>query len=398
MNKKKHRILAYSYFFQKMFLSKDIFLIPYYLKKELNGDMTYYYSHSLGNTDIPSNYRGTEIKSVGGCKNEFLQMLYCIVLHALSIDVLFLNGSSLSHMIVVWLYKHIKRNGKVVVFGDMEPPQARELNENEFKYSGGIKGKIKEFFVDYFFNNIVYCVANTEAYNEMKDLCERKGWKGLLHFYPCLDDELFHSYGLKRKSFAEKENIIICVGRIGNYQKNTEMLLDALKSVDLKDWKIYMIGPITSSFDLKEEGDFQKKIDAFFEECPQHKDKLIFTGMIYDMKEVFEYYNRAKVLLLTSRHEGFANVYSQGAALGCYIMSTEVGGADVASNNWHYGYKLQQEDSEGLAAALHSLVYGSLVPNEAKSYHTDEMNYSYRVNRILLPKMGFVPNASTRNI
>lgn len=385
--KKKKKIVAYSFLFQKMFLSKDIFLIPYYMKKELNGEMTYYYSHNLGDVDIPNSHRGTNIKCVKGCRNEFLHMLRCIVLHALSIDVLFLNGSSLSHMIVVWLYKHLNRDGWVVVFGDMEPPQARELNKNEFVYSNGVKGKIKEFFVDFFFNNVAYCVANTEAYEEMKELCSRKGWKGLLHFYPCLDDELFNSFGLKRKSFEDKERIIICVGRIGNYQKNTEMLLDALKSVDLKGWKIYMIGPVTCSFDLNDKGDFQKVIDKFFYDNPSFRGKLIFTGMIYDQKDMLEYYNNAKVLLSTSRHEGFANIYSQAGALGCYVISTDVGGADIGSNNWLFGTKINQEDSHCLSMVLQQLVNNMLVINEGNSLSMEELSYKNRVKTNLIPFM-----------
>lgn len=382
---KRLQIVGYSYLFQKMFLSKDIFLIPYYIKKELDGELTYYYSHNLGDVEIPTSYRETNIKCVKGCGNEFLHMLQCIVLHALSIDVLFLNGSSLSHMIVVWLYKHINRRGKIVVFGDMESPQAQELNKNEFRYSGGLKGEIKDFFVNYFFYNVVYCVANKEAYEEMKELYDRKGWKGLLHFYPCLDDELFNSYGLKRKSFKEKENIIICVGRIGNHQKNTEMLLDALKSVDLKDWKIYMIGPITSSFDLKEEGDFQVKIDNFYIKYPEFKDKMIFTGIIYDQKQVFEYYNKAKVLLMTSRHESFGNVFSEAAALGCYTVSTDVGGACLTTDNWKYGTKVDQEDSEGLAVVLNQIVNSDFKIVERDSSCEDSLLYSINTKNVLIP-------------
>ena len=252
---------------------------------------------------------------------------------------------------------------------------------------------MKDKLTDYFFRHVTYLVANTAAYHLMDDLCQRKHWTGLLHFYPCLDDEKFLSYGLRRKPFVEKENIMVCVGRIGCYQKNTEMLLNALRKVDLKDWKIYMLGPITSSFDLKEGDGFQKVIDQFFEECPQHKDKLIFTGMIYDAKTVFEYYNRAKVLLATARHEGFANVYSQAAALGCYVISTDVGGADVCSNDWKYGIKLKQNDSDGLSDVLDNLVCGKLLIPTEDAMSFEEMSYSYRVNRVLLPKMGFEPLA-----
>ena len=385
------KILAYAYQFQEMFLSKDIFLIPYYISKELGGKCKYLYTQNLGNTEIPKLHRGVTIEQTKN-KNVWKVFLKEILTHAKDIDVLFLTGSSAVHMFATFLYKKINPKGKVVVFGDMEEPQALELNQNGFHYSGGLAGWLKDKLTDYFFRHVTYLVANTAAYHLMDDLCQRKHWTGLLHFYPCLDDEKFESYGLKRKPFAEKENVMVCVGRIGCYQKNTEMLLNALRKTDLKDWKIYMLGPITSSFDLKEGGDFQKVIDQFFEECPWYKERLIFTGMVYDQKAVFEYYNRAKVLLATARHEGFANVYSQAAALGCYVISTDVGGADVCSNDWKYGIKLRQNDSAGLANVLAELVGGKLEVPEEYAIPFAEMSYSYRVKRVLLPKMGLKPD------
>ena len=385
------KILAYASQFQEMFLSKDIFLIPYYICKELGGKCKYLYTQNLGNTEIPKLHRGVTIEQTKN-KNVWKVFLKEILTHAKDIDVLFLTGSSAVHMFATFLYKKINPQGKVVVFGDMEEPQAKELNQNGFHYSGGLAGWIKEKLTDYFFRHVTYLVANTAAYHLMADLCERKHWNGLLHFYPCLDDEKFESYGLKRKPFAEKENVMVCVGRIGCYQKNTEMLLNALRKTDLKDWKIYMLGPITSSFDLKEGGDFQKVIDQFFEECPWYKERLIFTGMVYDQKTVFEYYNRAKVLLATARHEGFANVYSQAAALGCYVISTDVGGADVCSNDWKYGIKLNQNDSVGLTNVLADLVCGKLEVPEEYAISFAEMSYSYRVKRVLLPKMSLKPD------
>ena len=391
MKQNKITVLAYANQFQEMFLSKDIFLIPYYISKELGGECKYLYTHNLGNTKIPREHRGVEIIKTKN-SNQWKVFLQEIVSHSKDIDVLFLTGSSAVHMFATFLYKKMNPQGKVVVFGDMEEPQAKELNQNGFHYSGGLAGWIKEKLTDYFFRHVTYLVANTAAYHLMADLCERKHWNGLLHFYPCLDDEKFESYGLKRKPFAEKENVMVCVGRIGCYQKNTEMLLNALRKTDLKDWKIYMLGPITSSFDLKEGGDFQKVIDQFFEECPWYKERLIFTGMVYDQKTVFEYYNRAKVLLATARHEGFANVYSQAAALGCYVISTDVGGADVCSNGWKYGIKLKQNDSAGLANVLAELVCGKLEMPEEYAIPFAEMSYSYRVKRVLLPKMGLKPD------
>lgn len=391
------KILAYAYQFQEMFLSKDIFLIPYYICKELGGECKYLYTQNLGKTEIPKLHRGVTIERTKN-KNVWKVFLKEILTHAKDIDVLFLTGSSAVHMLATFLYQKLNPNGKVVVFGDMEEPQARELNQNGFHYSGGLAGYVKDKLTDYFFRHVTYLVANTAAYHLMADLCERKHWNGLLHFYPCLDDEKFESYGLKRKPFAEKENVMVCVGRIGCYQKNTEMLLNALRKTYLKDWKIYMLGPITSSFDLKEGGDFQKVIDQFFEECPWYKERLIFTGMVYDQKTVFEYYNRAKVLLMTSRHESWGNVYSEAAALGCYILSTDVGGATLCSNDWKFGYRLKQENIGDLAKAIKEVVEGKVDMNEEMSISYYDLCYSNLVNKKLLPKMGFKPLGTILNL
>lgn len=384
--KRQAKVLAYSFQFQEMFLSKDIFLVPYYIAKCLGGTLDYIYCQNLGNTTIPSSYRGVTVKqsSVG---SDFRSMLRNIVKDAKNIDVVFMWGSSLKHMMVVRMYKILNPHGKVVIFGDMEFPQAKILNQTDFMCPKGVKGIVKRYFTNFFMNNTTFIVANTEAYKEMAKLCDRHKWTGLLHFYPCLDDEKFNEFGIKRRSWEEKENIMVCVGRIGCYQKNTEMLLDALEKVDLKDWKIYMIGPITSSFDLNESGDFQKNIDGFFNRNPQYKEKLIFTGMIYDQKEVFEYYNRAKILLSTSRHEGFANVYSQAAAMGCYIVSTDVGGADVASNNWQFGTVVKQESSVILAEILSRIINGDSVIDTQYSLDIESISYSTMTNYTLLPKI-----------
>ena len=385
--KGKKRVLGYSFQFQEMFLSKDIFLVPYYIAKCIGGTLDYIYCQNLGNTSIPSSYRNASIRK-STIADDFRTMLKYIVVDAKQIDVLFIWGCSLKHMIIIRMFRLFNPKGKIVVFGDMEPQQARILNQTDFMCPRGVKGIVKRYFADFFMKNVTFIVANTEAYNEMKKLCERNKWNGLLHFYPCLDDEKFNEYGIKRKLWDEKDNIMVCVGRIGCHQKNTEMLLDALEKVDIKDWKIYMIGPITSSFDLNDSGGFQKSIDTFFVRNPQYKEKLIFTGMIYDQKEVFEYYNKAKVLLSTSRHEGFANVYSQAAAMGCYIVSTDVGGADVASNNWQFGKKLAQEDSSMLATVILEFISGNTVIDETLSYQPDDISYSNKVNQVLLPQMG----------
>ena len=80
----------------------------------------------------------------------------------------------------------------------------------------------------------MFSVANQYAYETCIPLFKKNGWKCLVHCYPGIDDELFHNLSLKEIPYNKKENIILYVGRIGNYEKNTDMILDAAKITDLK--------------------------------------------------------------------------------------------------------------------------------------------------------------------
>lgn len=161
------------------------------------------------------------------------------------------------------------------------------------------------------------------------------------------------------------------------------MLLEALEKVDLKDWKFYIIGQVTDSFRTDGQSMYQNIIDAFFEKHPDMIEKVIFTGPIYDTKTIFDYYNRAKVFVLTSRHESFANVLSEAASFGCYFLSTDVGGAPFVTNSWKYGIKLKQEDSDGLANAMNRIINGSIEIDPSNRLPRHELLYSEKIDDII---------------
>ena len=359
--------IAYLASFQKMYLSKDVFLIPYYLAREQHVLLKLVYGSNLGNTELPECYRN--VKLVGHSRkqvsklNELLDWFHYILPHSKHINSIFFCGCSAHHMILTWLLLKLNPKISVVVFGDMEEPQARDFLDTGAIYGNGLTAWTKRKLTHFFFNHIKFPVANERAYSLMQQAYQKYDWHGLVSLYPCLDDELFNDLGLQMRPWSEKENIMISVGRIGNYQKNTDMLLEALEKVDLKDWKVYLIGPITENFEVGKSSDYHKRITTFFENNQHLKEKVIFTGMIYDQKVLFDYFLRAKVYLSTARHEGFANVYSQAAACGCYIVSTDVGGAETASNNWKFGIKVNQENSDEMATAIERLI------NDTKGIH-----------------------------
>ena len=139
----------------------------------------------------------------------------------------------------------------------------------------------------------------------------------------------------------KKENIMISVARFGSFQKNTELLLEALAEVDFKDWKVYCIGSIEKS-----EQDFEQKIHGFFEKHPNLKEKIIFTGNIEDKEKLASYYERAKVFILPSRYESFGIASLEATVYQDYIILTDVGAARDLVSDESFGYILPESGQD----------------------------------------------------
>ena len=171
----------------------------------------------------------------------------------------------------------------------------------------------------------------------------------------------------------EKENLITSVGRLGTYEKNTEMILDAAENVNFDDWKLVLIGPV--------EPNLKELIEEFYINNPHLKNSVIFTGPIYDKKELWEWYNRSKVFLLTSREESFALVLMEAYRFNNYIVSTDVGWARTAIDQ-SMGEIIPQDDSSALKRSLQRIINGSVtIFND--HYHKIDVSYEAAVRNVL---------------
>lgn len=136
-----------------------------------------------------------------------------------------------------------------------------------------------------------------------------------------VDDLWFTKEGIVPLPYDRKENIIVTVARFGTTPKHTEMLLDIVSRVHWqKDWRVIAIGSI--------EEEFQPQIDTFFQQYPHLKDRLQFIGSISDRKELFTYYQRAKVFVSTSRWESFGIAMVEGMSMGDYLITTPVAASE----------------------------------------------------------------------
>lgn len=145
----------------------------------------------------------------------------------------------------------------------------------------------------------------------------------------------------------KKENTILTVGRIGTEQKNNqELMLGFAKIADqIPDWKLKLVGnidPLIEPF-----------IKEFFEIYPHMKERVIFTGPIYDKNDLYEEYAKAKVFALTSSFEGGApNVYAEALYHGCKFISSSFDASFDIVKNGELGFRYQLHNLEELSEKM----------------------------------------------
>lgn len=164
-----------------------------------------------------------------------------------------------------------------------------------------------------------------------------------------INDQFLKKHYSSPKSFSEKENIVLSVGRIGAKDKNFELLLNSFVKVKCEDWKLILVGPIVNGF--------EEKVKAVIKNNPNLEGKIILTGAIEDRVALYEYYNRSKVFCLTSPFESFGIAFIEAMYFGNYIIGTDgMSSFDYISNDSELGTRVSVNDEEGLTLQLNELI------------------------------------------
>lgn len=354
-------------------LVKDVGQIPYFMYKTENydGELVSYQNSS----DYP--YLNNE---VNGLRLTFIpdkgrifyfekSLFHFLIKESKSIDVLHLFHFKREHIIYLLIYKLLNPRGKSYIKLDMDILFFKNYNSFFFSHYQ-LKNYLLKILCKWIFRlTDLFSVETEDARNY------------LLTVYPQLKDKLicipngidseYFEREIKTKTFAEKENIIITVGRIGTVQKNTELFLEALKITDLNDWKVHIIGPI--------EKDFQNYINRFYNENLELRNKIIFQGNITDRKELFEWYNRAKVFCLSSRWEGFPITFVEALHFGNYIVTSPVSSAEHITNHGRYGTIAEAHAEEFSKALQNSMKAGFLNTERFKELRNHSIdNYTWQ--------------------
>jgi glycosyltransferase involved in cell wall biosynthesis len=359
---------------------KDVFLVPLYLGKLYGVDAAIVYLPTASNRGFLPVVRGARLSplkrrpSARGASWEKNILYFALYLLKNARNIEFLMCFHLGRMsfLLGLLYKRLNPGGFFYIKAD-ESGDFAGLRVNQ----GGmnpVRRLIKKRVILSFLKTVNLITVETRAaYGNLKGtLSYYGGFAAKVRLmYNGFDGEKFSGLNMAVKNFGEKDNIIITVGRLGTKQKNTELLLDALKQVDLKTWKVVLIGPVE-----KQECDFEQKIDAYFQERPDLRESIGFLGPVYDKKELWEWYNRAKVFVLPSRWESFGIVLSEALFFRNYLMSTDVGGAGEMIERG-YGELIPQENPLFLGKRLQKIINGTTLEAQYQEVNWETVDISW---------------------
>lgn len=143
--------------------------------------------------------------------------------------------------------------------------------------------------------------------------------------------------------YKAREHIVVASGRL-SYPKNFLELLEIWRIIEQKnkDWKLVICGSGEEESELKE----------FV--CNNKLENVVFAGFVTNIEE---YYKKAKIMVMTSRYEGFPMVLLEGQKVGLPIVSYDcfTGPGEIVIDGVD-GYLVRQGDRENFISKLEKLM------------------------------------------
>ncbi|MEO8761014.1 MAG: glycosyltransferase [Bacteroidia bacterium] len=377
---------------ENVHLTKDLGQIPYFLHKKYGYDSTMVtYKNSAHYDNISGEVNGLKIdfiKNTG--RFSFLEkgVLKYIYKNAKKIDVLNLYIFSKFTFVYGVLYKMLNPNGFLYLKldGYNETFAQKSISHSENKLKNGFLKILEKAFLK---RVDLISMENSEGAQLVQQMFPAISNK--IIYLPVGVNNIFlkETFNKKHKSFQEKENIILTVGRVGEEIKNHEMIIRALTKTNVKNWKMVFVGPVNESF--------KTYFDEMCIEFPSLKESVIFTGNISNRAELYEWYNRAKVFCMTSRRESFCHAISEALYFGNYIIGTDgIMSMKDITDNGKYGVTLKDNDDEALANTFQKLIDDD---SKISVLYNDIINHSrtYFVWSQIIGKLSKQLNNKTNN-
>ncbi len=295
------RFLTFFPGLEDMHIAKDVGMIPYLLWKNHgydSGILTYNKGpYPRQNNDM----RGIKIEFISPLVprplraplHRWLVLLEAapwLARNARRVDVLQLYHMSNDSIILAWIYKHLNPRG--VAYMKMDGT----LNASPWL--------MKHLCFD------LYTVESMDA------------WKRIRAQHPELDP-MYVPNGVDRSRlppaipYREKDNLILHSGRLGDGLKASEIVLDSFFDIagQYPDARLLLLGPMT--------GEFKKYCEKRIQEH-RLEDRVLMPGYVSNLKALYNYYNRARIIFMPSRRESFCLSLLEAMSLGSVPLTSNL--------------------------------------------------------------------------
>ncbi|WP_299128694.1 glycosyltransferase [uncultured Winogradskyella sp.] len=148
---------------------------------------------------------------------------------------------------------------------------------------------------------------------------------------------------LRKDYSTDRENIILSVGTFNN-DKRQERIISAFEDLQLDDWQLLLLG----------DGPNESKLKTIVKDRNlSHK-----VTLIPKVKNVEDYYNKAKIFAFASKAEGFPNVLLEAMHFGLPSLSTDCNyGPSELIEDGQNGFLVPVNDQDLFVEKLGELVF-----------------------------------------
>ncbi len=341
-------------------LTKDVGMIPYLLHKKYKFDSEIL---TLKNGDYPALneiVRGLKLKFLKKHRFSLLnyyEIIKYLIQNSKNIDYLQVYHFNRKNAIYLIIYKLLNKNGIFYIKGDVN--KRTICNKKPFFQI------ILKFLLRY---SDLISVETNYVYSKL-----RKYRNVVL---------LPNGILFKNKNFSvkNKKNIVLAVNRLfGDPDKNSEMLFPIILKThfELPDWKFELVGPQTEAF--------KKKIKHFFFKYPFMKNRVRFTGPIYDREKLCEKYKLSKIFILTSTSESFGLAAFEAGYFGNIVITTDITSANEMTKAGYFSKIISPNDVDTFAREIIRIAQSKDLNKKAKEisqYIRDRFDWDKVIRRL----------------
>ena len=332
---------------------KDVGGIPYALAKYCGWQTTLVYSDINGRLQDEKYEKYVQLRTIHyskACQRmklkwlKYFRVMQFVWRHAADYDVLNFYHVDKLIMFLCWLAK--KRNPLVFTYVKMDMEKAGLQSILSDQKKG--KRRIRHIFI----HSVDLFTVETRQYAEL--LAKKTRFFRRTRYLP---NGYFSEWSTGAR--REKENMLLTVGLLGTWQKNTELFVESLTQISperLQGWKVYLIGKVTEPFKVW--------LCSVLEQYPWLQSVLVLQEEVKDKVQLAQFYQRAKAFVLSSREESWGLVVSEAMAEDDYIIVTDCCDAfheyiDTSEESG-FGKIVPNEDAAALQRAIEEVLDGQV--------------------------------------